>query len=144
MTWKNWGDHPIVVTINVLAGLAGIIALGYTVFSPSSSQPSAKDNVPSNVTSITDNKPNNATTTNQRDSMPRSISTPTVPPPNVTDSPKVPSLPSEKPTKTSPQIIQNLGNCGTAQTQINGGSHNQVNNNVSSDKQCSDNNGVDR
>jgi hypothetical protein len=38
MAWKNWGDHPVVVTISVLAGLAGMIALGYTVFSSSSTQ----------------------------------------------------------------------------------------------------------
>ena len=48
MAWKNWGDHPIVVFISVLAGLAGLIALGIglstspqsvsTTDSPSSNQ----------------------------------------------------------------------------------------------------------
>lgn len=33
MAWKNWGDHPIVVSIGVLAGFAGLIALGVTLFS---------------------------------------------------------------------------------------------------------------
>jgi hypothetical protein len=32
MTWKNWGDHPIVVTISVISGLCGIAPLGYTVY----------------------------------------------------------------------------------------------------------------
>ena len=33
MAWKNWGDHPIVVSISVLAGVAGLIALGVTLLS---------------------------------------------------------------------------------------------------------------
>lgn len=33
MAWRNWGDHPIVVTVSVIAGLAGIAALGHTVYS---------------------------------------------------------------------------------------------------------------
>ena len=136
MTWKNWGDHPIVVTISVLAGLAGMIALGYTVFSPSSSQPSAKDkDVPSinapnsniqvgNGNSITNNKTNNNTT-------------PTVPT-NAINSPKVRSLPSEKPTKlpvplnqpsSLPSVNQHIGDGNIAPTQMNGNS-NQVGNNV--------------
>jgi hypothetical protein len=29
MTWKNWGDHPVVVIIGLIAGISGI---GYTVY----------------------------------------------------------------------------------------------------------------
>jgi hypothetical protein len=29
MSWKNWGDHPIVVGIGIIVGLAG---LGYTIY----------------------------------------------------------------------------------------------------------------
>jgi hypothetical protein len=29
MTWKNWGDHPVVVTITVIAALGG---LGYVMY----------------------------------------------------------------------------------------------------------------
>lgn len=75
MTWKNWGDHPVVVTISVLAGLAGLIALGYTVFSPSSTQQTTKSNdVPSinasngNVQVGNNNSVTNNTTINKRDS----------------------------------------------------------------------------
>jgi hypothetical protein len=32
MTWKNWGDHPITVTIGVVAGIGGIIGTGYTIY----------------------------------------------------------------------------------------------------------------
>lgn len=39
MAWKNWGDHPIVVSIGVLAGLAGLVALGVTLLAePQTSQ----------------------------------------------------------------------------------------------------------
>lgn len=27
MSWKNWGDHPVVVGIGVVAGIAGLIGL---------------------------------------------------------------------------------------------------------------------
>jgi hypothetical protein len=138
MTWKNWGDHPIVVTISVLAGLAGMIALGYTVFSPSSSQPSI--NAPnSNIQFGNGNsiKDNNTTPT-----VPKSINSPSIentfPTPNAIDSSKVRSLPSEKPTKlpvplnqpsSLPSVNQHIGDGNIAPTQINGNS-NQVENNV--------------
>jgi hypothetical protein len=32
MTWKNWGDHPIPVTIGAVAGIVGIIGAGYTIY----------------------------------------------------------------------------------------------------------------
>jgi hypothetical protein len=38
MGWKNWGDHPVVVAVSLVAGLAGLISLGYTIASVPSSQ----------------------------------------------------------------------------------------------------------
>jgi hypothetical protein len=32
MAWRNWGDHPLIVTIGVIAGLCGIVALGFTIW----------------------------------------------------------------------------------------------------------------
>lgn len=63
MAWKNWGDHPIAVSISVLAGLAGLIALGVTLFSepktaqkvdPAQKQTSQGDNSP-NINSANGN-----------------------------------------------------------------------------------------
>jgi hypothetical protein len=142
MTWKNWGDHPIVVTIGVLASLAGIIALGHTFLSSSSSQPSI--NAPNsniqfgNGNSITENETNK----NITPTAPKSINSPssenTFPTPKTIDSPKIRSLPPEKPKKppvplnqpsSLPSVNQNIGDGNIAPTQINGNS-NQVENNV--------------
>lgn len=49
MGWKNWGDHPAVVTVSVLAGLAGIIALGYTIFNASGTQQETRGNNSPNI-----------------------------------------------------------------------------------------------
>jgi hypothetical protein len=38
MSWKNWGDHPIVVSIGVAAALAGLISVGYSIGSSPNSQ----------------------------------------------------------------------------------------------------------
>lgn len=94
MGWKNWGDHPVVVTISVLAGLAGIVALGHTVLSASGTQQTTKSsdipsvNLPNgNIqvgdnNSVTNNTTNNNTTINQKDSglpsPPPDISAPTL------------------------------------------------------------------
>jgi hypothetical protein len=32
MTWRNWGDHPIIVMISVIGVFGGIIALGFTIY----------------------------------------------------------------------------------------------------------------
>jgi hypothetical protein len=32
MTWRNWGDHPIVVSISICGTLFGLIGLVYTVY----------------------------------------------------------------------------------------------------------------
>jgi hypothetical protein len=49
MGWKNWGDHPVVVTVSLVAGLAGLISLGYTIASaPSANKEPAP--VPENKT----------------------------------------------------------------------------------------------
>lgn len=64
MAWKNWGDHPIVVFISVLAGLAGLVALGITLSSPrqteSTSQQTEQTSQPrqSQVSNGGDNSPN--------------------------------------------------------------------------------------
>ena len=52
MGWKNWGDHPVVVAVSLIAGLAGLISLGYTIASsPSSQKESAPtDNAESRTT----------------------------------------------------------------------------------------------
>ncbi|MGG6266687.1 hypothetical protein ACQ4M3_10540 [Leptolyngbya sp. AN03gr2] len=84
MTWKNWGDHPVVVAVSVLAGLAGMIALGYTILAPSNTQSSTQQVTKSNATpninapnsnvqvgnnnSITNNTTNNNTTINHTNS----------------------------------------------------------------------------
>lgn len=49
MAWKNWGDHPVVVTVGVLAGLAGLITLGYTIFASSSLQQATEGNNSPNI-----------------------------------------------------------------------------------------------
>lgn len=42
MKWKNWGGHPVVVAVSLVAGLVGLISLGYTIASvPSSKKESA-------------------------------------------------------------------------------------------------------
>jgi hypothetical protein len=51
MAWKNWGDHPAVVTVGVLAGLAGLITLGFTIF-PGSSPTTAQVSQSANGTGI--------------------------------------------------------------------------------------------
>ena len=106
MTWKNWGDHPIVVTISILAGLAGIIALGYTIFAPSNTQsgtqqpttstqqPAKSDATPDinapngnvqvgNSNSITNNTTNNNTTNNNTTINQTNSGLPS-PPPDIT------------------------------------------------------------
>jgi hypothetical protein len=142
MTWKNWGDHPIVVTISVLAGLAGMIALGYTVFSSSSSQPPPSINAPNSNIQFGNGNSITKTNKNTTPTAPESINSPssenTFPAPNAIDSPKLRSLPSEKPTKlpvplnqpsSLPSVNQHIGDGNIAPTQINGNS-NQVENNV--------------
>ena len=37
--WRNWGDHPAVVTIGALAGIAGIIAVALAVGRPHVTEP---------------------------------------------------------------------------------------------------------
>jgi hypothetical protein len=32
MAWKNWGDHPVIVGITVIASLCGVAAFGYTIY----------------------------------------------------------------------------------------------------------------
>lgn len=46
MSWRNWGDHPIVVTVSFIAGLAGIVTLGYTIHDHSSSSTQPKSSAP--------------------------------------------------------------------------------------------------
>lgn len=41
MGWKNWGDHPVVVAVSLVAGLVGLISFGYTIASTPSSQKGA-------------------------------------------------------------------------------------------------------
>ncbi|MBW4421221.1 MAG: hypothetical protein KME13_18635 [Myxacorys californica WJT36-NPBG1] len=49
MAWKNWGDHPVVVAVGVLAGLAGFASLAYTLLSNSSIQQKTGGNNSPNI-----------------------------------------------------------------------------------------------
>lgn len=46
MSWKNWGDHPVVVAVGLVAGLAGLISLGYTIASAPNSQKESTPIIP--------------------------------------------------------------------------------------------------
>jgi hypothetical protein len=32
MSWKNWGDHPIVIAVGIVASLSGILGFGFFVY----------------------------------------------------------------------------------------------------------------
>jgi hypothetical protein len=32
MSWKNWGDHPIVATVGIVASLSGILGFGFFLY----------------------------------------------------------------------------------------------------------------
>lgn len=49
MAWKNWGDHPVVVTVGVLAGLAALVSLAYTFLGNSGMQQKTGGNNSPNI-----------------------------------------------------------------------------------------------
>ena len=57
MVWKNWGDHPIVVAISVLAGLGGLVALGITLLPPRQAEPPISASVQPSSQSIPTSSP---------------------------------------------------------------------------------------
>jgi hypothetical protein len=54
MTWKNWGDHPVVVTIGLIIGISGF---GYTVYDHFSKQGDTVNKPPSTSTSTSISRP---------------------------------------------------------------------------------------
>ena len=71
MSWKSWGDHPLVVLIGVVAGLSAVAGLAYTVGVNSSTVSSVQ---PEDVYSETDNSAAQDSTVNSIDGDNNSIS----------------------------------------------------------------------
>ena len=70
MSWKNWGDHPLVVIVGVIAGLSGVAGLAYTIGANSGagSSPQTED-----ISSDTNNSASQDSTINDVDGDRNSI-----------------------------------------------------------------------